>query len=69
MNCDLCQSNPVAFTVTAAYPGTERSSVHPTWNTYPAPMFRVCADHLVDALELDQQHGGATLGYLVRPMQ
>lgn len=70
MNCDLCQTLAAAFTVTAAYPSGDRpEAIHPTWSTYPAPMFRVCADHLPDALEADQTRAGATPGYLVRPIR
>jgi len=70
MTCDLCQTLPATFTVTAAYPDDGYvNSTHPRWSTYPAPMARVCGDHLPDALEADQQRAGATSGYLVRPIR
>lgn len=49
--CELC-STPARFTITAAYPA-EQFRDHPTFATYPRPMYRVCGRHLGEAMEAD----------------
>jgi hypothetical protein len=66
MRCDRCDA-PAAFTLTAAYPDPEQAwRSHPLFATYPAPMARVCATHLVEEIQRDELAPGATPCYLLR---
>lgn len=67
--CEMCGA-PIRWTVTAAYEA-DPSAVHPTFATYPMPMFRVCDVHLAAALHADASRPTAatpsTNTWLVRP--
>lgn len=64
IKCDHCDHDAVV-TLTAAYPTAARAA-HPEWATYPAPMVRACAAHVLDYVMGDRNAPGATPGYLLR---
>lgn len=73
MNCDRCESDATwlvfaAYNIDHALVGFNgRPSGHPHVAVYPAPMGRLCSDHLGPFLDDDMEHPAQSGGWLVRP--
>ena len=66
--CDHLGCHAAAVvTLTAAYPSDE-TAIHPTFATYPAPMFRACGNHIAPLARHDAAVFGSTGTWLMRPM-
>lgn len=59
-----CQSE-ATLTLTAIY-SVDDIATHPTWASYPMPMFRACRNHLAVLAERDAGAPGSTMSWLVR---